>query len=61
MQDISDPGQAVSFGMAAAGTRFDMAASGFMMVRVAGSRPTLYVDNASSSHYAILQVSCMGD
>ena len=48
MQDVSDPGQAVSWGLASGGQRFVMAANGFMLNRVNGGRPTLYIDNASS-------------
>lgn len=61
LKDISNPGQQCNWGMAAAGTRFNMAAGGFSLMRVNGSRPTLYLDNPSSTSYCIVQVFCMGN
>lgn len=59
--DISYPGQQVSIGMASGGSRFTLAANGFLMARVNGTAPTLYVDNASASASAILRVVAIGN
>lgn len=61
MSDISDPGQAVDWGLASGGTRFPMAAGGFMITRVSGTGPVVYVDNDSTTEYALLQVFCLGN
>lgn len=57
--DISNPGQQVNIGLAAGGSRFNMAPSGFMLIRVTGSKPTLYIDNPSATVTAVLKVFCL--
>ena len=61
IQDISNPGQLVSIGMAANGSRYTLAPGGFQVTRVSGSAPTLYVDNPSTNNYAILKVFCLAN
>lgn len=58
--DISNPGVSVSIGLASGGTRFTMAAGGFFLVRVSGSSPTVYIDNAGSTT-AVLQIFCLAN
>lgn len=56
VSDISSPGQAWSFGMAAGGSRFDINPGGYFSARVNGSAPTIFVDNPSATSYVVLKV-----
>jgi hypothetical protein len=61
IKDMSQPGQQVNVGMAAGGSRFNMAPGGFFLVRVSGSSPTIYADNPSLTKFAIVQVFSLGN
>lgn len=61
MQDISNPGQQLNWGLASGGQRFQMNPGGFFECRVTGSAPILYIDNPSSSSYVILKVFCIAN
>ena len=61
VQDISSPGQATAIGLASGGSRLPLAARGFILSRVSGTVPVLYIDNASSTTSAILKVTVLGN
>lgn len=61
IQDISNPGQAINFGLTSGGARIPMAAGGFSLQRVSGSVPTIFVDNTSVTTPAILRVFAIGN
>ena len=59
--DISSPGQQVNIGLTSSSARLNIAASGFMAVRVTGVLPTLYADNPSANTAAILQIGIISN
>lgn len=62
MQDlVESPGVPVEWGLAVGGTRFPMAGTGAMCIRVSGELPTLYIDNPSATDMAVLKFTVMGD
>ena len=61
VEDISNPEQAFSFKMDPGGNSFSVAPSGFVLTRVNGSAPTLYLDNTSTTNYAIIKVFCIAN
>ena len=61
VEDISNPGQAFSLKMDPGGNSFSVAPSGFVLTRVNGSAPTLYLDNTSTTNYAIIKVFCIAN
>ena len=56
VQDISNPGQSISIGTATGTNKFTLAPGGFLLSRVNGSAPTLYVTNPSPNTYSILKL-----
>jgi len=61
VQDISNPGQSVSIGTAAGSNKFTLAAGGFLLSRVYGSAPTLYIINSSPNTYSVLKLVCLAN
>ncbi len=60
IEDVTDPGVAVSYGTSADDERINLAAGGFAVYRVASGMPTYYFDNATASD-ASIRVFVMGE
>jgi hypothetical protein len=59
--EITNPSLPLNIGLSNGGPRLQLAAGGFLLVRVEGGFPTFYVDNPSATQPALLRVVALSN